>query len=136
MTFQKMPVSSKSHKMRGMLRISLFVTALSIMLASPAHAQQDDGYWQDKERGERFLRRHCSRCHTVGLGDPVGTNEEASPTRAPMFKHLSRTLSIDSLADSLSDGVLTAGHPEMPTFYLTSDEVDEIIAYLKSIQEE
>jgi hypothetical protein len=52
-----------------------------------------------------------------------------------MFKNLSRYRSIESLAGSLADGVL-AGHPEMPTFYFIANEVDVIIAYLKSIQEQ
>jgi cytochrome c len=133
MTFHKARVSPKSYNWSGITRLSLFLTALSIALASPTHAQQNDAFWQDKERGERLLRRHCSRCHKVGLNDAVGVIGETPTTKAPMFKNLSRNLSIDSLADSLADGVLT-GHLEMPTFYLTSSEVDAIIAYLKSIQ--
>ncbi|MGI9365765.1 MAG: c-type cytochrome [Rhizobiaceae bacterium] len=104
-----------------------FPLLLSLALTSTSQGQENDTIWQDKERGERLMRRHCSRCHTVGLaGDPT-------PNGAPVFRDLSKTVSLEDLEGSLSDGVLT-GHPKMPTFYFTSNEVGMIMAYLRSIQ--
>ena len=103
------------------------LVAVTVGFTSNSDAQQNNGFWQDTERGERLLRRHCARCHTVGLaGKPT-------PNQAPMFRNLSKTLSMEDLANSLSDGELT-GHPPMPSFYFTSEEVDVILAYLRSIQ--
>ena len=105
------------------------LVVLLVGFSPDSDAQQKNGFWQDTERGERLLRRHCARCHRVGLaGSPT-------PNQAPMFRELSRTVSMDDLANSLSDGELT-GHPPMPSFYFTSQEVDVIMAYLKSIQDQ
>jgi len=108
-------------------KLYFMLLVILIGFASNSNAQQNNAFWKDTERGERLLRRHCARCHIVGLaGKPT-------PNSAPMFRNLSKTISMDNLANSLSDGVLT-GHPKMPNFYFTSKEVDVIMAYLRSIQ--
>lgn len=127
MTHQKTSEISKLKIRNSVTGLLFFPTLLLLALTSTSHGQQNNALWQDKERGERLMRRHCSRCHTVGLaGDPTSNG-------APVFRDLSKTVSLEDLEGSLSDGVLT-GHPKMPTFYFTSDEVGMIMAYLRSIQ--
>jgi K+-transporting ATPase ATPase B chain len=43
------------------------------------------------------------------------------------------TLLFANFAEALAEGIRT-GHPQMPEFVFAPDEVDSIIAYLKSIQ--
>jgi cytochrome c len=78
-------------------------------------------------RGLELVRRNCGMCHAIGeTGD--------SPNKqAPRFRELGRRYPIDDLAEALAEGILT-GHPAMPQFRFSPAEVDDIIAYLKSVQ--
>jgi mono/diheme cytochrome c family protein len=78
--------------------------------------------------GEKLLSRHCAMCHAVGRS---GT----SPHReAPPFRTLSRRYPIESLAEALGEGLYT-GHPDMPEFVFSPQQVGAILSYLRSIQE-
>jgi len=104
------------------------LTAFCLLL-SPSGAQSQSGATDAEAQldGERLLRRHCARCHMVGT---TGTSPHPA---APMFKNLSRKYPVELLEESLAEGLMS-GHPDMPVFYFTVDEVDNIITYLKSIQ--
>ncbi len=81
------------------------------------------------DKGEVLVRENCSRCHAIGQSgeSPVG--------QAPPFRTLSEKYPVDSLAESLVEGIVS-GHPEMPIFVFKPHDVDAIIAYLESIQTE
>ena len=51
------------------------------------------------------------------------------------FRTLSRKYPIDELTESLAEGP-SVGHPDMPEFFLESDDITAILAYLNSIQEQ
>jgi cytochrome c len=78
-------------------------------------------------RGQALVQRNCSMCHAVGrVGD--------SPNQqAPHFRDLSERYPVDSLGEALAEGIIV-GHPAMPQFRFTAQEVSDIIAYLNSIQ--
>jgi mono/diheme cytochrome c family protein len=82
----------------------------------------------DLKRGEELLRRDCGACHAVGkTGD--------SPRKeAPAFRTLSQRYPIESLEESLGEGIMS-GHPDMPEFSFDADDVGAIISYLNSIQQ-
>lgn len=107
-----------------------FFTAVAAALllatvAGPAAAAADR---DQLKRGEALLRRDCARCHAIG-------RTGASPRReAPAFRTLSRRYPIESLEESLAEGIMS-GHPDMPEFAFEADDVGAIIAYLKSIQQ-
>ncbi|MEZ5817044.1 MAG: cytochrome c [Hyphomicrobiaceae bacterium] len=76
--------------------------------------------------GRLILSEQCSRCHAVD-------REGASPlAAAPPFRTLSRKYPLDSLAEALAEGI-TTGHPDMPEFVFSSDEIAAILAYIESI---
>ena len=78
------------------------------------------------QRGATIARTDCARCHAVGR---VG----ASPLReAPPFRELHTRYPVEDLAESLAEGIRT-GHPGMPEFRFDSDQVDALIAYLRSL---
>jgi mono/diheme cytochrome c family protein len=67
-------------------------------------------------------------CHAVGR---VG---ESPLQEAPPFRTLQRRYPIEYLAESLAEGI-TTGHPSMPEFQLDVSQMNDVIAYLQSIQE-
>lgn len=73
------------------------------------------------------MQAYCARCHAVGrIGD--------SPLpAAPPFHVLHERYPVESLEESLAEGIVT-GHPDMPEFSFDSGQVGDVIAYLKSLE--
>lgn len=77
--------------------------------------------------GRDLLRRDCAACHAVGRHD------RSPRADAPAFRELSRRYDVDALSEALAEGLVT-GHPEMPEFRFSPQEVDAILGYLRSLQ--
>jgi mono/diheme cytochrome c family protein len=82
-----------------------------------------------EERGRAIAEQHCSTCHAVGR-----TGESPAP-EAPPFRRLSENYRVDTLQEALAEGI-SVGHPAMPQFQFAPEDVDALIAYLQSIQDE
>ncbi|MEM5474016.1 cytochrome c [Hoeflea sp. AS60] len=110
---------------RGLVAASLAVSALCVLSgANPASAQSDDGVKQGRE----LVEVNCGGCHGVGKAD-------ASPHEgAPPFRDLSDRFPIDALEEAFADGRIYSGHPDMPEFIATPEQVEAIIAYIASLQ--
>jgi mono/diheme cytochrome c family protein len=87
---------------------------------------------QKSERGNAqlgfvFAKENCSRCHAIEkFGDsplPV----------APRFRDLHLRYLVEDLAEALGEGIST-GHPTMPEFRLYPDQIENLIAYLKTLE--
>jgi mono/diheme cytochrome c family protein len=78
-------------------------------------------------RGEALVQANCAACHAIGPAD-ISLHPDA-----PAFRKLSERYPIESLAEALAEGIST-GHPDMPEFIATPDQVDAIIAYIGSLQ--
>jgi cytochrome c len=80
-----------------------------------------------EQRGFVFVQTNCSKCHAVGrFGD--------SPLAiAPPFRTLHERYPVEELAEALVEGIVV-GHPSMPQFELDPAQVDDVIAYLKSLE--
>lgn len=83
---------------------------------------------QGPKHGEELLVKNCASCHAVGR------NGESSNKLAPPFRTLGQRYPIESLEESLGEGIMS-GHPDMPEFKFDAKDVDAIIVYLKSIQQ-
>lgn len=96
---------------------------LAAMLSSgPALAQHSP----KAERGKVFARAHCSKCHSIDRLSP-------SPLKiAPPFRDLHQKYPVDSLAEALAEGIVT-GHPSMPEFRLEADQIEDFLAFLKTL---
>lgn len=105
------------------VRYILLVLAASV-LNGPAHGQTPSAV----DRGRVLLEANCSRCHAIGKSGA------SSHDKAPPFRILNRRYPVESLAESLAEGIVT-GHSDMPRFVFESPDVNAIIAYLKSIAE-
>ncbi|MCC6779988.1 MAG: cytochrome c [Hyphomicrobiales bacterium] len=87
----------------------------------PARAQSPAA-----QRGLTFVRVHCVQCHSI---DRVSE----SPLKiAPPFRTLMEKLPAESLERRLSEGIV-ATHPTMPQFRLEPDQLNDVMAYLKSL---
>ena len=79
------------------------------------------------QRGQVFVRTNCAHCHAID-------RLSSSPLKdAPPFRTLHRKYSVESLEESLAEGIVT-GHPSMPEFRLDPGQIGDVIAYLKSLE--
>jgi cytochrome c len=77
--------------------------------------------------GQQIATENCATCHAIG-------RRGLSPDpNAPKFRHLSRKYPIENLSEAFAEGVLI-GHSVMPEFVFAPDQVDGLVAYIKSIQ--
>lgn len=83
---------------------------------------------QNLKHGEELLVKNCASCHAVGR------NGESSNKLAPPFRTLGQRYPVESLEESLGEGIMS-GHPDMPEFKFDARDVGAIIVYLKSIQQ-
>ena len=110
----------KKRNLVGVLLSTL--CAAGIGLVAPAHGQTP----VDIPAGEAFAKDNCARCHAIGEVGP-------SPhDKAPPLRSLHTRYPIDSLAEALAEGIVT-GHEGMPEFQLDSEQVENLLAYIKSI---
>jgi mono/diheme cytochrome c family protein len=84
----------------------------------------------DAEAGRAFAEARCSGCHAVG-------ETGASPyAPAPPLRTLNQKYDVEGLAEAFAEGILVGhkGPAQMPEFVLTPEEIDDLIAYLKSFE--
>jgi cytochrome c len=99
--------------------------AASALWPSPGTSQE--ALSPAAQRGLVFVRTNCSHCHSV---DRIGKSPLAI---APPFRTLHERYPVESLQESLAEGIIT-GHPSMPEFRLDPGQVADVIAYLKSLE--
>lgn len=81
----------------------------------------------DVAAGRAMAETHCARCHAI-------ERRGASPLPiAPPFRDLHKRYPVESLQEALAEGVVT-GHPDMPEFRFAQEEIDSLIAFLKSLE--
>jgi mono/diheme cytochrome c family protein len=80
------------------------------------------------DRGAALAKRNCGMCHAIG---PQGKSPFPA---APPFRELGKRYSLDDLQEALAEGMLT-GHPAMPEFRFSPAQINDLITYLKTIQE-
>ena len=103
------------------------VAGLLITLSGSAASAQGEA--AARAHGRSLLMSNCSRCHAIDRTDRSVHRE------APPFRTLSQRYPIDLLAEALAEGLVT-GHPDMPEFVFEIRDVDAILSYLRSIQEQ
>ena len=79
------------------------------------------------QRGFTFAQTNCSQCHAIGR---VG---ESPIPEAPPFRTLHTRYPIEDLAEAFAEGI-TTGHPSMPQFELDPAQINDLLAYLDSVQ--
>ncbi len=108
------------------LRASLGILAV-VATAFPQLASGEEALSPPAQRGLVFVRTHCAHCHSIDKVSP-------SPLKiAPPFRTLHERYPVESLQESLAEGIIT-GHPSMPEFQLDPGQVNDVITYLKSLE--
>lgn len=90
--------------------------------ACAAHAQSR----QLIEKGRSIVALNCARCHSI---EKSGTSPFPA---APPFRDLSTKYPLEHLAEALAEGIMS-GHPAMPEYIFSPNEIDAILAYLASL---
>lgn len=125
-----MPSPAWPH--RDMKRRSAIVTnALCVVLAFLCGAWAPSADLTPVERGKIFAQQNCARCHAIGMG---GTSPYAP---APPFRTLHERYDIGDLAEAFAEGIIVVhegGGEQMPEFMLEPGQIDDLIAYLRSLQ--
>ena len=99
----------------------------------PASAPRQEAIYLepgDADAGRAFARKNCSTCHAVGA-------KGASPyAPAPPLRTLHKKYDVEGLAEAFAEGILVGhrGPKQMPEFVLTPQEIDDLLAYLKSFE--
>lgn len=79
--------------------------------------------------GRAIAKHNCGRCHAIGK-----TGQSTNP-KSPPFRVLSQRYPISSLEEALAEGIMV-GHQglEMPHFQFSPTQIDELLAYIESVQ--
>ena len=107
---------------RASMTLSLAGAVLACLLLAPV--QRAAAF--DAETGERLANQWCSKCHLVG---PSGVATDAAPAFEDIANDPART--DERLRTWLADP-----HPPMPNLSLSRDEIEAIIAYLRTLKEQ
>ena len=76
------------------------------------------------ERGRALVQANCASCHAVAEADVSKVAEAAA------FRDLHRKYPVEHLQEALGEGI-AVGHPSMPEFKMSPQQVQDVIAYLK-----
>ena len=114
--------------------ISIHLVALVLAGFGAAPAQHGENWRPSAQtvqaaaarRGARLARQTCASCHAVG-------RRGASPTAAPPFRDIVRRHSLSELEGRFVDGAV-ADHPPMPAYVFRASEIDDLMAYLETLQ--
>jgi len=105
-----------------MLRFALRQALVALTLTTSALAAPSD-----VRRGKAYALRHCGGCHSIDRASK-------SPLKAaPPFRTLHNRYPIETLAESLAEGIST-GHPGMPEAELSPDQIHDLLTFLKTLE--
>ena len=76
------------------------------------------------ERGRVLVQANCATCHAVAEADV------SKVAAAPAFRDLHKKYPVENLQEALGEGI-AVGHPAMPEFKMSPQQVQDVIAYLK-----
>jgi mono/diheme cytochrome c family protein len=105
------------------MKRQLTIFCIALALGSSAAMAQSGRV----QRGFTFAQTNCSQCHALGR---IG---ESPIPEAPPFRTLHTRYPIESLAEAFAEGI-TTGHPSMPQFQLDPAQINDLLAYLQSVQ--
>ena len=107
-------------------RLSVSICLIGSLVA-PVYAAETPTPRRTFDDGRTLAETHCATCHAIGK-----KGQSPNP-KAPRFSTLAQRYPLDNLAEAFSEGILV-GHGPMPEFQFEPDQIDGLIAYLKSTQ--
>ncbi len=107
-------------------RLAIPLAAGALALAAAAASGQPTPISGAIERGAQVAQARCAVCHAVAM-------EARSPNRdAPLFRVLSRLYSAKDITARMAD-IAEYGHFEMPPLEIREDEIEDVAAYIQSL---
>lgn len=108
-----------------MNRMSMIAPMLLLLAPLGSALAQAPG---DPVDGRQLASQYCARCHAIGGPGP-------SPlATAPPFSRLHKTQPPEELATVFEGGHLKQHDTvEMPQFALTPEQIDDLLAYIRSL---
>lgn len=104
------------------MRLVMMVLVAGIVPAPVAIAQEIG----NAARGEQYVRERCAGCHAVDRQTRI------SPVRAaPRFEALANTPGVTSMALT---AWLHTSHKTMPNLIVKSPDLEDVIAWIKSLK--
>jgi len=104
--------------------MSKWSLAILVAMVSCCAALADEK--SDVLAGQALVKANCAPCHGISL-----TDKSPHPD-APEFRTLHEKYPVENLEEAFAEGVFT-GHPDMPPFQATPQQITEIIAYISSL---
>lgn len=114
--------------------VRVILTALAVFgLSACATATSDDdavGGPGDPDRGRAMAQTHCAGCHAIGYG------AKSPYDGAPTFPDIVARGNLDDYAEAFAEGILVPheGRVVMPEFVLNPQEIEDLLAYMKSLR--
>jgi cytochrome c len=111
------------RKVRRSVALPIYGTAALLLSVLQAQAQLSPS----AQRGQTLARTYCAQCHSIDkLSD--------SPLKiAPPLRELHKRYPVEALEEAFAEGIVT-GHPTMPQFRLAPDQIGDLIAFMKSLE--
>jgi mono/diheme cytochrome c family protein len=108
----------------------LSLAAALVGCAAGRDADEAVGGPGDPGRGMAMVEAHCSGCHATGLS---GKSPYAG---APPLRDIAARGHIDDYAEAFAEGIIVPhkGRKVMPEFVLNPREIEDLLAYLKTLQ--
>lgn len=111
------------------LPLIALLAACAPQAAAPPAATAGQTATTPEARGRAFAEANCATCHAIGL------TGESPYGPAPPFRAINAKYDVEGLAEAFAEGIEVGhrGAREMPAFELAPAEIDDLIAYLKSL---
>ncbi len=114
-----------AHIPLSRLLLTIFISGtVGTVTAEEKRTLADDSF----ARGQSLVEQNCSGCHSIGI-----TGQSPNPI-APPFRQLSERFPIDALQETFITTIDT-GHPGMPVFQASQQQIDDILEYIGSVME-
>jgi mono/diheme cytochrome c family protein len=81
---------------------------------------------QDTDAGLALAKKNCARCHAIGK------TGESPNSEAPPFREIVSRYPVETLAEAFAEGI-TVGHEAMPEFSFAPEEIEDLLAYISSL---
>jgi mono/diheme cytochrome c family protein len=104
--------------------IAIGTLALTVVTHGLGVSAQEMG---DAGRGRRYAQTVCAECHAVTASQMVSPNPAVAP-----FRMIANTPGMTALALTVW---FRTPHPTMPSFVLTQQDTDDVIAYILSLKD-
>lgn len=102
------------------MRLVLASLALVLLALTPVEAA-------NARKGGELAQTLCARCHSIKLS---GFSRHK---QAPPFRKIAMKYPVEQLQEALAEGI-TTGHPDMPEFEFTTNDIEDLLAYLKTLR--